>query len=170
MQSVEDASASLAASQALVGHLAAGAGRLASVLQMTEANLQDAFSEFSLSTDTGEPAKVVSELFVAWREVGEASGVLATRMLGLVAELQKRLAGYESERRQRLAEAARLMAFLEEAERPVQTGWFSWGKVERTEEEAAADEARGAHCTRGLTPGGTSDTDLSFPVLPFMTN
>eukprot|EP00927_Polykrikos_kofoidii_P080070 TRINITY_DN76936_c0_g1_i1.p1 TRINITY_DN76936_c0_g1~~TRINITY_DN76936_c0_g1_i1.p1 ORF type:complete len:747 (-),score=129.87 TRINITY_DN76936_c0_g1_i1:189-2306(-) len=79
------------------------------------AELAEVFADFALSKELEDDHRIVCELFVAWREVGEAEITLAEKARELCACLKVMAKRCDSERTQRHTEAQRLRSALSTA-------------------------------------------------------
>jgi len=103
--------------------LTEGVERLAEVVGHAGEELQAAFSEFNFSKVLDKDARAVAELFVAWREVGDANVAFATRMLNLSKRLKEASSLASAKRAAHIAEAERLQQMLAKLR---SEGWLSW--------------------------------------------
>ncbi|CAK0877444.1 unnamed protein product [Prorocentrum cordatum] len=119
--------------------LAAGLDKLAEAQRAAGGLLAEAFADYALSKDLDEDLRGVAELFVAWREVGEAQVSLAGQLGGLCRSLREQAAHCESEAALRGREARRLLDELADVRAPQGGGLLRWmfGRSLTLEEEEA---------------------------------
>jgi len=127
MEPVADASSAMTSTLEAMETFAYFAECLAEVLQESGNTLQKVLGDFVLTKDLVDDAKVVAEFFTAWREVGEVCVTMSTRLTALGSSARQESKQADGERKQRLAEAARLQQALENADRPqAKQGWTGW--------------------------------------------
>lgn len=147
MERVAEVGDALAGSLDAADRLRVGLRRLSPVLRRIAKELSEVFSDWSLSKELDDNERPVMELFVAWREVGEACESLAGKTDGLEMAVRHRASQADAEREQRLAEAKRLRSALAEAEKPIEAprrgviGWLA-GRAEPEPRDEAAERAR----------------------------
>jgi len=116
-QKVHQSDEAVTATHQVARELASGVERLSQAMGDSGKGLEHTFARAALKSSWPSPeARAVGELFVAWREVGEAESVLASRLGELCAKLQSAISEAETEGAKQRAQGEELMDLLVDAE------------------------------------------------------
>eukprot|EP00929_Paragymnodinium_shiwhaense_P024091 TRINITY_DN14933_c0_g1_i1.p1 TRINITY_DN14933_c0_g1~~TRINITY_DN14933_c0_g1_i1.p1 ORF type:complete len:613 (-),score=137.25 TRINITY_DN14933_c0_g1_i1:444-2204(-) len=136
MEQLQETAAAMAATTRQTARFIRALERVADLYAEMGSEMVKMFAAISLSKDAQqeEDMRLVDELLVAWKEVGEGESTLSTRLLDLAKSLRLKIAQSEKERAQRRASAENVSNALDTAVKTAEArkngnsggGWFGW--------------------------------------------